>query len=69
MELKTYNTYIFTGRKSRYQTPFKGKVVELTRYTILIHNLDADITFRECAKVFSGEWEAVELVKKADELQ
>ena len=65
MELKQNNTYIFK-EKTNIHTPtiMKGKILELTKTSIQVINLDSNITFRNELKDFS--WVAIELIPNFD---
>lgn len=62
MELKQGNTYIFEPKGASHARPFKGKVIEITKNTIQIEDLDDDYTARIMRKLFNEEWEATENV-------
>lgn len=68
MELKQGNTYIFVKKDVSYtQTPFKGKVEEVTDTTYLIHNLDNNVTTRYQRERFDSDYKTLETTSTKDE--
>ena len=62
MELKQNNIYIFTQRNTSFPTPFKGKILELTKTTIYIENLDLNTEWRETLEKFNNDFKPIELI-------
>lgn len=62
MELICKNIYIFTQRNTNYPTPFKGKILELTKTTIYIENLDLDTRWRSTLEKFNNDLKPIELI-------
>lgn len=62
MELKEKNTYIFTQKNTSYPTPFKGKILELTKTTIYIENLDLNTKWRSTLEKFNNDLKPIELI-------
>lgn len=62
MELKQDNTYIF-GNNKNDNSPWKGKIVELTGMSILFINLDSNIYTRMLLPEFDNDFYIIEVVE------
>jgi hypothetical protein len=67
MELKQNNIYIFTEKRTSFPKPFKGKIIELTKTTIYIENLDSNIKYRKTLELFNKDLEPIELIYNSNE--
>jgi len=62
MELKENNIYIFTQKNTSYPTPWKGKILEITKTTIYVKNLDQNTKWRSTLEKFNDDLKPIELI-------
>jgi hypothetical protein len=62
MELKEKNIYIFTQKNTNHPTPWKGEILEITKTSIYIKNLDQNLKHRYTLEKFNNDLKPIELI-------